>query len=115
LSKKITLIIDKFEFEAVIGLLESERHTPQKVEICAKVAVKYKKKSMVDYVKIYDTIKDVVQKGKFFTVEQALLNVSKEIGRLNPQIRWIKLKILKPSILKNAVVGGYIKKKFKNR
>jgi dihydroneopterin aldolase len=113
LSDKITLVIEKLEFEAIIGLLESERQTPQRVEIWAKVGVDHKKKSMVDYVLIRDVIQESVINEKFFTIEEALLKISKKIGKISPRITKVSLKILKPSILQNAVVGVKIKKKFK--
>ena len=113
MSDKITLVIEKLEFEAIIGLFESERKTPQRVEVWAKVSVNHKKKSMVDYVLIRDAIQEGIINGKFFTIEEALIKISGKIAKISPQITKINLKILKPSILKNAVAGAKIKKNFK--
>jgi dihydroneopterin aldolase len=112
LSEKITLLIEKFEFEAIIGLLEKERQTPQKVEVWAKIEIKYSKKSLVDYVLICDVIKNSLQSKKFFTIEEALVHISKEIVKISSRICRVYLKILKPSILENRLVGAEIDKIF---
>ncbi|MDR1460379.1 MAG: dihydroneopterin aldolase [Campylobacteraceae bacterium] len=112
MSEKITLLIEKFEFETIIGLLEKERETPQRVEVWAKIEIKYKKKLLIDYVVICDIIKNSLQSKKFFTVEEALLHVSKKIAKISPQICRVYLKILKPSILENRLVGAEIDKIF---
>ncbi|MDR2341496.1 MAG: dihydroneopterin aldolase [Campylobacteraceae bacterium] len=112
MSEKITLLVEKFEFEAIIGLLEEERKKPQKVEVWAKVEIKYNKKSLIDYTFICDIIKNSLQSEKFFTVEEALLHISKKIVKVSPRICRIYLKILKPSILENRLVGAQIDKFF---
>lgn len=112
MSEKITLLIEKLEFETIIGLLEEERKTPQKVEVWAKIEIKYKKNLLVDYAQIVKTIKDVLHEGKFFTVEEALLGLCDKISAINPKIKKIFLKILKPQIIENTAVGACIEKKF---
>ncbi|MDR2342102.1 MAG: dihydroneopterin aldolase [Campylobacteraceae bacterium] len=113
MSKKITLLIEKLEFEAIIGLLEKEREKPQKVEVWAKVEINYNKKSLVDYALLCNVIKNTMQNEKFFTVEEALLCICDKISTANPKIKKIFLKILKPEIIENTAVGACIKKKFK--
>ncbi|MDR2100616.1 MAG: dihydroneopterin aldolase, partial [Campylobacteraceae bacterium] len=78
MSDKITLLIEKLEFEAIIGLLEHERQTPQRVEVWAKAEIKYNKKSLIDYALLCNVIKNTIQDGKFFTVEEALLCTCKK-------------------------------------
>ncbi|MDR1007607.1 MAG: dihydroneopterin aldolase [Campylobacteraceae bacterium] len=109
---KITLLIEKLEFEAIIGLLEKERETPQKVQIWASIEIKYKKESLVDYVLICETIKKVVIESRFFTVEEAILVLIDKISALNPKIKKIFLKILKPEIIENTAVGACAEKNF---
>jgi dihydroneopterin aldolase len=112
LSEKITLLVEKLEFEAIIGLLEKERETPQKVQIWAAIEIKYKKKSLVDYVLICETIKKVMTESKFFTVEEAVLTLIDKISALNPKIKKIFLKLLKPEIIENTAVGASAEKIF---
>jgi dihydroneopterin aldolase len=112
LSEKITLLIEKLEFETIIGLLEKERKIPQKIEIWAKIEIKYKRNLLIDYMQIIKTIKEVLIDGKFFTVEEALLSLCDKISAINPKIKKIFLKILKPQIIENTVVGACIEKKF---
>lgn len=117
MSETITLLIEKLEFYAIIGLLDKEREMPQKVEVWAKIAVKHQKNDkndIVSYVDIADTIRRVMRIEKFFTVEEALLALCEEIAKISSKITKVKLKILKTEILENAVVGGQFKKKFKN-
>jgi dihydroneopterin aldolase len=112
LSEKITLLVEGFEFEAIIGLLEKERKIPQKVEVEARVEIKYSKKSLIDYVLICDIIKNSLQSKNFFTIEEALVYISKKIAKISPRICRVYLKILKPSILENRLVGAQIDKFF---
>jgi FolB domain-containing protein len=100
------------EFEAIIGLLEKERKTPQKVQIWANIEVKYKKGSLVDYALICETIKKIVTENKFFTVEEAVLTLIDKISALNPKIKKIFLKLLKPEIIENTAVGACAEKSF---
>ncbi|MDR1555354.1 MAG: dihydroneopterin aldolase [Campylobacteraceae bacterium] len=112
MSEKITLLIEKFELETIIGLLEKEREMPQKVEVWAKIEIRYKKRSLIDYKVICDVIQSSLQSKKFFTIEEALLHISKKIAKISPRICKIYLKILKPSILENRLVGAEINKIF---
>ncbi|MDR1976935.1 MAG: dihydroneopterin aldolase [Campylobacteraceae bacterium] len=109
---KVTLLVEKLEFEAIIGLLEEERKTPQTVQVWAKVEIKYKKSSLVDYTLICETIKNTITQSKFFTVEEALFALIDKIATINPHIKKIFLKILKPGIIENTAVGASAKKIF---
>jgi dihydroneopterin aldolase len=112
LSKKITLLIEKLEFEAIIGVLEKERETPQKVQIWANIEIRYKKDSLIDYVLICETIKSTLIESRFFTVEEAVLTLIDRISSLNPRIKKIFLKLLKTEIIENTAVGACAKKSF---
>lgn len=112
MSEKITLLVEKLELTAIIGLLENERKIPQKVEVWAKIDIKYKKNSLVDYALICETMKNTLIDSKFFTVEEALLSLCDKISAINPRIKKIFLKILKPEIIENTAVGACIEKNF---
>lgn len=106
---KITLCIENFCFETIIGLLEKERNIPQKVRIDAKITIDYDKKKLVDYVVLSNTIEKTMKEKEFFTVEEALLFTCKKLKKEFKNIKKINLKILKTDILKNAIVGAKIK------
>lgn len=110
---KITLFIDDFNFSAIIGLLKKERNTPQKVSVSAQIKIDYDKKHLVDYVVLKEIIKNCITKEKFFTIEEALIDVCEKLHKEYNNIRQIDLKISKPDILKDAVVGAKIIKKYK--
>ncbi|MFV0481718.1 MAG: dihydroneopterin aldolase [Campylobacteraceae bacterium] len=109
---KITLHIKDLEFFTIIGILEKERTTPQKVVINAKFKIKYKKDKLVDYVQICELIKETFNKKKFITVEESLLHVSKKLYKNFSLIKNIDIEILKPNALNFAKVGASYTKKY---
>lgn len=108
---KITLCIDNLYFEAIVGILEHERNTPQKVCINAQIKIKYSKKKFIDYSILTNMIENTMKEKKFFTIEEALLYISKKLQSEYKNIKQINLKISKPDILQNVIVGAKIKRK----
>lgn len=112
MSKKIVLHIENFSFDAIIGILDSEKIVAQPVHVKAKFLIKYENNKLVDYAKIYDVIKNNIQNGKFLTIENALLKTSKKIHKKFKKIKKIKIKMTKPNALKNAEAGATFSKKY---
>ena len=96
--------IKNLEFDAIVGILESEREKAQKVIVDCKISYK-KEKEFLDYAKIADFIQTFIQKKRFLLLEDALDEVSKSLQNDYPSIKKIKLKITKPNILDNCQVS----------
>ncbi len=107
------IYIKNLTFFAIIGLLKSERKTTQKIIINAKIKYKYDKINFINYVDIVDMIKSTIINKKFELLEEALETLAQDIKIKFPQANQIKLKIFKPDILQDCIVGVKIKKNFK--
>ncbi len=97
--------IDNLIFNTIIGLLEFERNSPQKVTIDLEVSYKYKNKNFINYADIVTLIKNKLQIKKYELLEDALLGLKDEIYTKYPQIKTLKIKISKPDILSDCTVA----------
>jgi dihydroneopterin aldolase len=105
------IVIEDLTFKAILGVLEKERNEEQLVVVCAKIEYE-DKKNFVDYAKVCEIIEDTIKKGKFILIEDAIDVLVEKIKTAYPQIKSIYLKIRKPEILKNALVGVEILRNF---
>ena len=108
---KYKISISDLTFEAIIGILEKEREVAQCV--VADVEIIYEKKSdtFINYAQVASLIESTMQKEKYLLLEEALEELSKKIKSEFSAITSINLKLSKPDILDNCVVGVEI---FKN-
>ena len=106
-----SIIIKDFEFETIIGVLDFERETPQKVIVNTTIDYKYTSEYL-DYAKVSETIKNILQTKKFEVLEDSLDYICSYLKNEYPNILEINLEILKPNILKNMIVGAKIKKNY---
>jgi dihydroneopterin aldolase len=111
---KVTICIDDLCFEAIMGLLEKERTTPQKICVNAKITYDYSEKKFIDYAVLSELIRESIKKEKFYTIEETLEYLCKKLQKEFKNIEKINLKISKPDILENRVVGVKKKLKLKN-
>ncbi len=96
--------ISNLEFKAIIGILDFERITPQKVRVDCKI--KYKKKDdFIDYAKVVEFIISTIVEKKYLLLEDAIDDISSKLSKKYPKIKKIKLKITKPDIITDCVVG----------
>ncbi len=108
----MTLVIENFSFECIIGILKSERTNPQRVEISANIEYSYEKHGFLDYMKICREIKREFNANRFRLLEDAVIRVCDTLKSKNPQILKINIKILKPDIRTDAKVGIAFEKSF---
>ncbi|EDM23535.1 dihydroneopterin aldolase [Caminibacter mediatlanticus TB-2] len=108
---KYTIVIDDLSFRAILGLLENERKEEQLVVVCAKIGYE-DKKEYVDYAKVCDIIQNTIIEGKFKLIEDAIDEVESKLKESFPQMKALYLKIRKPEILKNALAGVEILRKY---
>lgn len=101
----MTIHIDSLEFETIIGILENERITPQKVNVKCSAQYQHEKSSFIDYALVTRIIVKTMQNEKFELIETALETLSTVLKSRFPQIDKLYLRIDKPDILANCTVG----------
>ncbi len=106
------IVIKKLTFEAIIGILEAERHTPQKISVSLSLEYDYDGKYFIDYAKVCAFIENNMITSQYGLLEDALESLSQNLKQTYPSIEKMKLKILKPDILPNATVGLFLEKTF---
>lgn len=108
----MTLVIENFSFECIVGILKEERKKPQKVEITANIEYAHEKHGFLDYMKICKEIKKEFVVKKFRLLEDAAISVCNTLKTANPQIQKINIKIIKPEVRADARVGVAYKARF---
>ena len=97
--------IENLSFDCIIGILDFERVTPQKVIIDLSFKYDYKNKdSFIDYSEISKKLENIMQKEKFELLEDAIIFIENYLINKH-KIKKLKLKISKPDILPNCVVS----------
>ena len=97
--------IKDLHFEAILGILEHERIHPQPICLHVKISYHFDGHNFIDYANVCELITQHMQEQKYSLVEAALEGVYLKIVEHYPNISKISLKIFKPTILKNAIVG----------
>ncbi len=99
-----TIFIEELRFRCIIGILDFERETPQKVVV--DVEILYDNDcGFIDYAKVSKVIKKQMKKRKFLLIEDAHRFLQKKLKKKFPHIQTLKLKIAKPSILPDCRVA----------
>ncbi len=99
------ILIQDLTFETIIGILEEERHTPQKVVLHVMLDYDYAADTFIDYAKVSVFLEAEMNQMSYFLLEDALNDLSQKLKFSYPEIYKIELKIFKPDILPNAMVG----------
>lgn len=96
--------IHDLTFECIIGILDFERLTPQKVVVDALIEYEYLPGAFLDYAAVAALIKTEMTERKFELVEEALEVLSAEIKARFPLSKSLTLTISKPDILPDCRV-----------
>lgn len=96
--------IENLEFKCIIGILDFERVKKQKVIINLSFEYDFSNDDFIDYSEVVDLIKQTMKKEKFKLIEDAILYLTKLLN-LTYEIKNLKLKISKPTILKDCIVS----------
>lgn len=99
------LCIKNLQFKTIIGILEQERITPQTVTLHVNIWYAYDATSFINYADICSFMETHMQEGAYLLIEDALKDLSEKIINRYPNADKIKIKIFKPDILQNAIVG----------
>ena len=106
-----TIVIEDLTFKAILGLLEKERNEEQLIVVNSKIEYQ-NKANYVDYAQVCNIVQKTIIEGKFLLIEDAIEEIEKNLKMAFPQIKSIYLSIKKPEILKNALVGVEILRKY---
>ena len=109
----MTISIKEHSFKTIIGLLDFERVTPQKVIIEASIDYDFlNQESFINYALVVELIETIMQKEKFELIETALIVLIDEIKSNFPLTKKLALTITKPDIINNCQVSVSHQKSF---
>ena len=100
----MTIRIEALRFEAVIGILDFERHAPQSVRVDAEIGYDYETDRYIDYAAVAECIKTTVKEGRFGLIETALETLQNRLKTEFPAIKTLTLSLSKPDILSDCTV-----------
>ena len=99
------ILIENLEFECIIGILDFERITPQKVLIDISFKYKYKDiTTFIDYSEIASKVEQIMKEKKFELLEDAIMYIENYLNKTY-NLKKLKIKISKPNILTNCIVS----------
>ncbi|MDP3301346.1 MAG: dihydroneopterin aldolase [Sulfuricurvum sp.] len=101
----MTILIENLTLDSIIGILESERVTPQKVIIDCIINYHYTENTFINYAQISEHIQNSIQKNEFFLIEEALQSLGISLKKEFSSITTLSLTLRKPDILSNCTVG----------
>ncbi len=100
----MTIHIQALEFETIIGILDFERTTKQKVRIDCTIDYTYDQQ-FLDYSLVAKLIEAEMHAHQFELIEEAILTLKERLKDEFPLIETLFLKISKPDILANCEVS----------
>ena len=100
----MTIHIEELTFEAIIGILDFERVTPQTVVVDAQIIYDFQDE-FINYADVISLIEKMMLEHQYELLETALSELIKELSIRYSQMIKINLKITKPNIIKNAKVA----------
>ncbi len=101
----MTILIENLTFESIIGILESERITPQTVIVDCTIQYDYSPHTFINYADVSMHIQNSIQKEQFFLIEEALESLANSLKKEFAPLHKLSLTLRKPDILQNCTVG----------
>lgn len=108
----MTILIENFSLDVIIGVLEVERVNVQKIDISLEIDYAYHQDLFIDYVTVVDMIKNYFAKNKPLLIEEAIEAICKLLKSRFDEIKTIKIAIFKPEILAPIKVGVRLLKNY---
>jgi dihydroneopterin aldolase len=99
------ILIENLTFDTIIGILEHERTTAQKVTIDCTIDYPYSHGAFINYAQVAETIETTMHKEQFELIETALEVLSARLKNQFSLIKELSLTIRKPNILPHCSVG----------
>jgi len=97
--------IDDLEIFCIIGVLDFERETEQRVLLTIEIEYPYTASHFIDYSLIVLEIEQHLKKSKYELLEEALSGIKVLLFQYFPSIGTLNIKISKPDILHQCNVG----------
>jgi dihydroneopterin aldolase len=99
------ILIENLTFETILGILEYERTTPQRIQIDCIIDYSYTENEFINYAEVAQIIQETMDTKKFELIETALETLSITLKNHFSLIQALSLTIRKPDILPNCTVG----------
>lgn len=104
MKKQLTIQIQDLSFKCIIGILDFERVTKQRVLINITITYTYENHYFINYAQVATLVKKIMKKKKFELLEDAIIYIEHKLYKLY-KIDKLKIKIAKPDILKDCMVS----------
>lgn len=101
----MTIHIEDLIFECIIGILDVERTTAQKVVLNLQIDYVYEEEYFINYADVIALIEENMLQNKYMLLETALTELEKVLLLTFPLIERLNIKITKPNIIDNAKVS----------
>jgi len=96
--------IEDLTFNTIIGILDLERTTEQKIIVNLKIDYTFEKR-FINYADVSEFVKEHIKTSEFLLLEDLLGSLSKNLKKKFPLINLLYLKVTKPSILPDCRVS----------
>ncbi len=96
--------IEDLKFQAILGILDFERVTPQDIIVNVEITYVYKD-AFINYADVASLIQSTMVESKFLLIEDSLETLSQKLKSSFPTINTLNIKITKPSILEECRVS----------
>jgi dihydroneopterin aldolase len=102
----LTIHIKALTFEAIIGILESERKKPQKVVIDIDMEYTFIDGDFINYAVVVQEVEERVKRSGYYLLEEAIIDIEKSIvDKYKKLLKSLHIEIKKPDILNNCIVS----------
>jgi dihydroneopterin aldolase len=101
----MTIHIEELTVDTIIGILDFERSSKQKVVIETRINYIYTENQFINYALVIKDIEKSLHENEYKLLENALSDISRVLFENYSQIESLYLKISKPNIIKNATVS----------
>jgi len=101
----MTIHIDSLRIDTIIGILEFERETKQRVVIWLEAEYPYTHGEFINYADIVTLIQTDITTQQYTLLEDALIGLIGRLVATYPTITQLKIKIEKPDILPDCSVA----------
>jgi len=101
----MTILIENLTFETIIGILDFERTTVQKISIDCIINYHYTNNEVINYADVSSLIEETMHTQRFELIETAIEFLSSVLKKSFPLIDNLTLTLRKPNILQNCTVG----------
>ncbi|TSA86581.1 dihydroneopterin aldolase [Helicobacter mehlei] len=112
----MTLLIENYQLDVLIGTMVSEQTTPQPILINLQVEYNYphdhKGKDYLDYMDLLEVVQNKFATTQYQLLEQALEEITAWLKICFPAITHIDMEIRKPQACQKALVGARLAKTF---